>query len=308
MSGYPSRPPFFAHRVVRMMQKTCAANVMGLEGCWLVTCIAHVEDAKRYTKPVSFWNEQLMPIAGFRSWGRLDRARKAAVEAGWLIYRPGKIRGSGTYWTDIPEHATSLDDSPIDESHDHHFGAHEPHDHQNEAHNGDTAVMRRRCNGEPSIPTPIPVPISSDQFDQFWNTYGKKIGRAKCEPKFFKAVRSVAKQKKVSAEDASDLIISRAADYAAQFTGDNQYQMNPLTWINGEHWDDEHANGTTCDFADVHRAVVDHYQPDVKDTAAVQAALTPTQFAAAKSVGLDRIARSRADDKRIATEYRRAIG
>ena len=67
-------------------------------------------------------------------------------------------------------------------------------------------------------------------------------------------------------------------------------------------------DGTTCDFGDVRSVILREYSPDVRNTTGVQAALTPAQFAAAKTVGLDRIVRSRADDKRIATEYRRAIG
>ena len=47
-STYPKRDSFHAHRVVRLMFKSCASQSMGVDAVLLVTCIAMVEDAKRY--------------------------------------------------------------------------------------------------------------------------------------------------------------------------------------------------------------------------------------------------------------------
>lgn len=307
MIDYPKRPKFFAHRVVRMMQKTCAANDIGIEACWLVTCIAHVEDAKRYTGPVTFWNHQLMPIAGCKSWGRLDRARKAAVADGWLVYQPGKTRGCGTYWTNIPDHAASLDDSPVDESDGHQNGAHDGDNHQNGAHNGDAAVMRRRWNGEPSNPVPDPVPILIDSFDRFWNTYANKVGRKKSEPAFEKAVRSIAASREITPQEAVEFLIQRATEYVADCTATNRYQKNPLTWLNGAHWEDEFTGTTSSDFAEVHSAVLSIYTPDLRNHADVERALTPVQAQAARQVGIDRIYRSKIDDRAVQAAYADAL-
>jgi len=146
------------------MQKSCAANTIGIEACWLVTCIALVEDSKRYSGPVTFWSAQLLPIAGFQSWGRLDRARVRAVEAGWLYYRAGNNRQCGVYWCLIPDAIQrAFNDSPVDEV-NHHFGDHAEVNHQNGDSGEDRTVIetksKRSAHGEPSIPFPLPIPES----------------------------------------------------------------------------------------------------------------------------------------------------
>lgn len=172
MMEYPSRPKFWASRFLRLLQKCCAANEIGIEACWLLTVIALVEDSKRYSGPVTFWTNQILPITGFSSWGRLDRARAKAVESGWLHYEVGKTRKIGKYWCLIPEHMLDVfDDTPIDALDHHQNGDDEPKaDHQNGDANGDRVVMQTviGCkskrgqsvsqNGEPSIPIPNPVP------------------------------------------------------------------------------------------------------------------------------------------------------
>ena len=113
---YPKRPRFFAHRFCRILLKMCAANEIGPEACWLLTIIAHTEDAKGYRDAVSFFNGQLMPLVGFKSEDTLDRCRKRAIAAGWLTYIPGTKSVAGKYWVTIPERFEDLDDAPSDES------------------------------------------------------------------------------------------------------------------------------------------------------------------------------------------------
>jgi hypothetical protein len=113
---YPKRPKFFAYRITRMMFKTALANEIGPEACHLIIQIAHTEDATRYSKPVTFYNEQLLPVCGFANVKSLDRARAKAVKSGWLVYIPGGKSKAGKYWTVIPEKHIHLDDSAIDES------------------------------------------------------------------------------------------------------------------------------------------------------------------------------------------------
>lgn len=113
---YPRRPSFFAYRLTRMMFKTALANEIGPEACHLIIQIAHTEDATRYSKAVTFYNEQLLPVCGFANAKSLDRARAKAVKSGWLVYIPGGKSKAGKYWTVIPPQHIHLDDSPIDES------------------------------------------------------------------------------------------------------------------------------------------------------------------------------------------------
>ena len=107
---YPKRPTHFAHKLVRLMLHSCAAQEIGSDGFLLVAAIAHAEDAKRYTAPVTYWNEQLIPILGLASWGQLDRARKRVISAGWLHYECGGKHKVGKYWTLIPGHLAGVPD------------------------------------------------------------------------------------------------------------------------------------------------------------------------------------------------------
>ena len=118
MTAYPQRPPFFAHRYCRLLTKTCAAQDIGHIAFVLCVTVAHQEDAKRYTSPVTFFNEQLMPLIGVSKWDSLDRARKRAAEVGWLHYESGNRgrRLPGRYWVTVPAGLDDLGDAPCDET------------------------------------------------------------------------------------------------------------------------------------------------------------------------------------------------
>lgn len=111
---YPSREKYFAYRFLRLMAKTCAANDIGCDAFTLLVNVVMIEDAKRYSAPVSFTNEQLMPICGFGSKDRLCRARERAIEQGWLHYQVGRKGYAGRYWVLIPERFVELPDGSTD--------------------------------------------------------------------------------------------------------------------------------------------------------------------------------------------------
>lgn len=115
MPEYPQRSRYFAHRYCRLLVRTCAAQEIGAPACVLCVTIAHLEDSKRYTGPVTFHNEQLMPLLGTNRFKTLASWRRKAVDAGWLHYIPGGRRGVGKYWVTIPPQYTDLPDTPIDE-------------------------------------------------------------------------------------------------------------------------------------------------------------------------------------------------
>ncbi|MBN2133634.1 MAG: hypothetical protein JW741_29300, partial [Sedimentisphaerales bacterium] len=121
MDKYPKRESHFAHKLIRLMIRSCAAQEIGTDGFLLVAVIAHTEDAKHYTAPVTFWNDQLMSILGFASWGKLDRARKRAVAAGWLHYESGGKRVVGKYWGTVPRNLEGLPDGAVDSDYHHVF-------------------------------------------------------------------------------------------------------------------------------------------------------------------------------------------
>lgn len=113
---YPRRRPFFANRFCRLMTKVCLANQVGPESCFLLMTIAMTEDAKSYRGPVTFWNEQLVPLLGLNNVKALARIRDRAVESGWLHYEPGGKGRPGVYWVDVPESFRGMDDAPVDEN------------------------------------------------------------------------------------------------------------------------------------------------------------------------------------------------
>lgn len=114
--AYPKRPAYFACGFVRLLTKKTVANELGPQAFTLLTVIAMTEDARGYTDPVTFFNEQLLPLVGLGSVDALDRVRARCVAAGWLHYVPGGRRtGPGRYFVTVPDRYAGTDDAPTDE-------------------------------------------------------------------------------------------------------------------------------------------------------------------------------------------------
>lgn len=75
--------------------------------------------------------------------------------------------------------------------------------------------------------------INNTLFEKFWELYDKKEGRVKCEKKF----NSLP-------DEIQNKIIAVVPNYV-QRTPEVKYRKNPLTWLNGEHWDDESSTQPT---------------------------------------------------------------
>ena len=69
-----------------------------------------------------------------------------------------------------------------------------------------------------------------DRFDSFWNLYDKKDGSSKCKAKWNRLK-----------ESDKDIVFKTLPSYVLS-TPDKQYRKNPLTWLNGEHWNDDIGN------------------------------------------------------------------
>jgi len=69
--------------------------------------------------------------------------------------------------------------------------------------------------------------VTNDRFDEFWDLYGKKIDRPKCEIKF----------DKLSSEQIN-LLFSNLPDYIKS-KPEKQYRKDPIRWLTGECWNDE---------------------------------------------------------------------
>lgn len=159
---YPQRDSHFAHKAVRLLFKSCAAQDIGQNACLLVCHIAHTEDAARYQGPVRFWNGQLMETLGFRSPKQLTDARKRAQDSGWLHYERDGNRSVGRYWVEVPSDVTQYDDSPIEP-----IDANHSADGMNSGTNTKRKAERERNgsrnenvteSGRPSYPIPDPDP------------------------------------------------------------------------------------------------------------------------------------------------------
>ena len=64
-------------------------------------------------------------------------------------------------------------------------------------------------------------------FDEFWVMYDKKVNRSRCEKKWH------------TLSDAKKDAIKAALPKYIESTPDKQYRKNPLTYLNGECWNDE---------------------------------------------------------------------
>lgn len=66
-------------------------------------------------------------------------------------------------------------------------------------------------------------------FDDWWEAYGKKTGRAPCEVKWRRLK-----------QDEKEAIMRHTEAYVAA-TPEIQYRKNPLTYLNQKSWNDEHV-------------------------------------------------------------------
>ena len=69
-------------------------------------------------------------------------------------------------------------------------------------------------------------------FDEFWDLYDKKTDRKKCEQKF----NRLTNEQKTKIKEVLPIYIKSKPDVT--------FRKNPLTWLNGECWNDEVKNET----------------------------------------------------------------
>jgi hypothetical protein len=111
---YPNKDSHYAHRTIRLIHKASVAAEIGRDAFCLITVIVHTEDAARYRGPVNFYNSQLMETLGFKKWDSFDRARRQAIDSGWLVYEGDGKRSPGRYFVTIPDGYGMIDDGIIE--------------------------------------------------------------------------------------------------------------------------------------------------------------------------------------------------
>lgn len=100
MSDRPRR--IHALHVLSELRRQEAASVIGPEAAWLVTTVVcKADDLRTGDEWVLLWNSELFAVCGLTQ-KSLNRARRAAMDAGWLEYIPGHKGLPGRYRATIP--------------------------------------------------------------------------------------------------------------------------------------------------------------------------------------------------------------
>jgi hypothetical protein len=165
---YPSRDQFFAHKFVRLLHKAAVAADIGRDAFSLLVVIAHTEDAMRYRGAAKFWNSQLIETLGFTKWDQFDKARRKAIESGWLSYSGDGKRTSGEYFVTVPDGYEQISDSPIESmctlvnpenGYDQGYKEGYKQGMIEGTNRVQCGVQTGYEQGEPSNPIPLPIPI-----------------------------------------------------------------------------------------------------------------------------------------------------
>ncbi len=92
----------------------------------------------------------------------------------------------------------------------------------------------KECKNNENKDSPPIVPLSND-FDQFWNTYPKKVGKKLC----FDIWKNPKKRNGRPPIDILVQIIEKQKQSEDWTKEDGRYIPNPSTWLNQGRWDDE---------------------------------------------------------------------
>jgi hypothetical protein len=269
-ASYPKRIKYFAHKYVRILQKSCAAMDIGQAACLLCTYIAHTEDAARYSGPVRYWNEQLMNVMGFTSPKQLVSARNKAIEYGWLHYERDKNRTVGKYWVLIPEDLSGHDDGMIEDDEE---TIDRSNYTSNQVENGTNCGMnsKRKAeregdelrnekvteSGKHSNPYPYPNPNPSpkesaldsgevpkppkpksrldEQAEAIYQAYPRKAGRGTAIQRIKQAFALAA------AEELLEAVQAYARATETWPPEDKQFIPHPATWFHQQRWMDDRS-------------------------------------------------------------------
>lgn len=265
MLEYPSRPKVFAMKFIRQLIKTCAATDVGQLGFSLLSTIVATEDASGYSRPVTFYDSQLMMILNVENQKQLASARNKAVAAGWLQYQHGSKRVPGKYFVTIPAHVNTDDDAPSDEGCD---------DIGNESGTkkeqiGNESGTDRERNGNemgtnlaPFFPVPIPVPKNlnntheeakkeiqtgmlrrSEGFSRFMEAYPRPSAPEAAWVEWQGKVYTEAMRHGKPDAEIEEMIVSAAQEFRDSPAGkppdgSQDYRPAAAKWLQGNCWEE----------------------------------------------------------------------
>lgn len=100
MSIYPTdrKSCGYSIRYIRWLMHSGISSEIGPDAFALLVAVVMTEDEIHYQRPPNFYNEQLANRCGIGSVPALIRARKRAINAGLLSYKPGAKRRPGLYF------------------------------------------------------------------------------------------------------------------------------------------------------------------------------------------------------------------
>lgn len=81
---------------------------------------------------------------------------------------------------------------------------------------------------------------SDDKFEEWWNLYNNKKGRAKCLPRYKTKLKTYAHELIMAGTES----YFRHRKHLASMNEFVPNQMNPYTFLNGEHFNDEYGSVT----------------------------------------------------------------
>lgn len=93
--------------------------------------------------------------------------------------------------------------------------------------NGARYAITGKYHIQADVFSPAPSILSAPSFDEWWNAYDKKCGRKKAE----------ARWNRLSSFDK--IACMKATPAYVRATPDKVFRKHPLTYLNGECWNDE---------------------------------------------------------------------
>ena len=263
-AAYPrNRSDSHANHVISLLSKSCAAEEIGIDGCWLVTCIAMAEHSKKYSGPVRFWSAQLLPVLGMKDYHQLRRTRKKAVAAEWLCFQNGNKGMAAKYWSIIPKEAKCLSLEEGQQTTDPQVsgvtGAPKAHPKRTS-----TKSRTKKLGKSPST-------TSHRQFLDWYKIYPRKMKPRDAERAYEKAVDRLMTDREWDREIAVDYLEDRADIFAKSDRGTGNYCPYPASYLNSGEYDSDPAEwNRTPDSAPRPKAAksrvptkrdMDHYDP-----------------------------------------------
>lgn len=186
-----------------------------------------------WKSPFNLAIEKLMSQMGLRTKKPLDTARKKLREAGLLEFKNGNGRGFTTEYTIIGVGGT-LHEAPERGNKNIPLSGPLLGTLSGTLSGGVSGLLhKKKIKNKKTDTGPSPegesVSEIDSSFSDFWQAYGKKVDKHKCEQRW----RKLTPAERVAA-------LAAVPAYVAN-TPDQKYRKNPLTWLNGCCWQDEPA-------------------------------------------------------------------